>query len=91
MALGASAGRIRGDMLRRALALVGRGVAAGAALSLLVTPVMSTFLAGVSPYDPAAFAAAALLLAAAGLAAAYLPARQASKVDPIRALRSGVF
>jgi ABC-type antimicrobial peptide transport system permease subunit len=52
---------------------------------------MRTFLAGVSPYDPAAFAAGALLLAAAGLAAAYVPARQASRVDPIRALRSGIF
>ena len=90
MALGASASRIRGEMLRRALALVAGGVGAGAALSLLVMPVMSTFLAGISPLDPAAFAGATLLLALAGVAAAYLPARQASTVDPIRALRSVV-
>ena len=88
MALGASAARIRREMLRRALVLVAGGVGAGAAASLLVMPVMSTFLAGVSPFDPTAFAGAALLLALAGVAAAYLPARQASTVDPIRALRS---
>jgi ABC-type antimicrobial peptide transport system permease subunit len=90
MALGASASRIRGEMLRRALVLVAGGVAAGAALSLLVMPVMSTFLAGVSPFDPAAFVGATLLLALAGVAAAYVPARQASTVDPMRALRSAV-
>ena len=88
MALGASASRIRGEMLRRALVLVAGGVGAGTALSLLVMPVMSTFLAGVSPFDPAAFVGASLLLALAGVAAAYLPARQASTVDPIGALRS---
>jgi predicted permease len=87
MALGASARRIRREMLQRGGAVVAIGVAAGAAASAVVMPALRTFLAGISPFDPAAFALAAAILAAAGLGASYMPAFRASRVDPIRALR----
>jgi predicted permease len=87
LTLGASPARIRREMLRRAFGVVGAGVLIGAAASISLTPALSTFLAGVSPYDPTAFGGASLLLLACGLAAGYLPARRASRIDPARSLR----
>jgi predicted permease len=87
MALGASARRIRQEMLQRGGAVVAVGMVAGAVASAVVMPALRTFLAGVSPFDPAAFALAAAILAVAGLGASYLPAFRASRIDPIRALR----
>jgi ABC-type antimicrobial peptide transport system permease subunit len=87
MALGATSPRIRWEMLRRALVVVGSGVAVGAAASLGLMPFFSTFLAGVSPFDPIAFGGAAMLLLLVGLAAGYLPARRSANLDPARALR----
>jgi predicted permease len=87
MALGASRPRIRREMLLRALKVVARGVALGALASLGLTPLFRTFLAGVSPFDPVAFAGAAILLTTVGLTASYIPARRSSRLDPMRALR----
>jgi predicted permease len=87
MALGASRPRIRQEMLMRALKVVARGVALGALASLGLTPLFRTFLAGVSPFDPVAFAGAALLLTLVGVTASYIPARRSSRLDPMRALR----
>lgn len=87
MALGASRPRIRHEMLLRALKVVARGVAVGALASLGLTPLFSTFLAGVSPFDPFAFAGAAILLTMVGIMASYLPALRSSRLDPMRALR----
>jgi predicted permease len=87
MALGATSPRIRWEMLRRALIVVGSGVGVGAAASAGVMPFFSTFLAGVSPFDPMAFGGAAALLLFVGLAAGYLPARRSASLDPARALR----
>lgn len=87
MALGATRPRIRQEMLLRALKVVARGVALGALVSLGLTPLFRTFLAGVSPFDPVAFVTAATLLALVGVAASYLPARRSSLLDPMRALR----
>ena len=87
LTLGASPARIRGEMLRRALGVVGAGVTIGAAASISLTPALATFLAGVSPYDPIAFGGASLLLLACGLAAGYLPARRAARIDPAQSLR----
>ncbi len=87
MALGATRPRIRREMLQRALMVVARGVALGAIASLGLTPFFRTFLAGVSPFDPIAFAGAAVLLTLVGLAASIVPALRSSRLDPMRALR----
>jgi putative ABC transport system permease protein len=87
MALGASGGRIRWEILRRALVLVGAGVGIGGVASLGLTPALRTFLAGVSPFDPVAFGGAGMLLVLVGLAASVIPAHRASRIDPMRALR----
>ncbi len=87
MALGASPGQLHGELLRQAAYLVGGGIAIGAAASLLVAPALATFLAGLSPADPVAFAGAALVLSAVAFAASYWPARRVARVDPIVALR----
>ena len=87
MALGASRPRIRREMLLRALKVVTRGVVLGALASLAMTPLFRTFLAGISPFDPVAFAGAAILLALVSLAASYVPALRSSRLDPMRALR----
>jgi putative ABC transport system permease protein len=87
MALGAQ----RNDVLRLVLghgakmALI--GVAAGIAASLALTRLMAKLLFGVSAYDPLTFLAVACLLVAVALAAAYIPARRAMRVDPMIALR----
>jgi predicted permease len=87
MALGASGPRIRQEMLLRALKVVARGVALGAMVSLGMTPLFRTFLAGVSPFDPIAFVGAAIVLTLVSLAASYVPALRSSQLDPMRALR----
>ena len=88
MALGAGRGTVQWLILREALILVGVGLVIGIPLALLAARAMSTLLFGVTPTDPIAngSAVAALLLIAA--LAAYLPARRASRVDPMLALRA---
>jgi putative ABC transport system permease protein len=72
-----------GEGLRFALLGVAIGVAAGLALTRL----LASFLYGISAYDPATFLAVAILLIAVSAAASYFPARRATRVDPIVALR----
>ena len=88
MALGAQSGDVCGLFLRRGLALTAAGVAFGLGAAMLVTPVMSALLYGVSPADPTTYAGVTILLAAVTLAATYLPARRASRVQPLVAMRS---
>jgi ABC-type antimicrobial peptide transport system permease subunit len=68
--------------------LTGIGIALGIGVSLGFTRVMSAFLFGVSPMDPITYVAVSAALAVAALLAAYLPARRASRVDPVVALRA---
>jgi len=87
MALGATSGNVLAVVLKQGatLALIGLGI--GLAGSLALTRLMSSVLYGVSATDVVTFAAVSGLLAAVILAACYIPARRASRVDPMIALR----
>ena len=87
MALGAEGNDVLGLVLGRASVLTGIGVAAGIAVALGATRVMTALLYQTEPGDPATLAFVATLLGVVALAACYLPARRAARVDPIVALR----
>jgi predicted permease len=88
MALGADAGRVRGLVLRQVglLTLTGGLIGLGAAVAL--ARAARSLLFGVTGHDPLALGGAALALAAVAFGAGYLPARRASRVDPMASLRS---
>jgi len=88
MALGADGPMIRWMVLREAATVVLIGLAAGIAGAVVVSRFLQTLLFEVRPGDPLTIATVSLLLAAVGLAACYLPARRATRVDPLIALRS---
>ncbi len=88
MALGAQPGAVLGMVLKEAGLLAGVGLAAGLALALAATRVMASLLFGVPATDPTTFAAVAFALAVVSLAAAYVPGRRATRVDPMVALRA---
>lgn len=87
MALGAQPRDVLGDVLRRGMILTVTGLVAGIAAALAVTRLVASMLVNVSPADPMTFAGAAIFLASVALLASYLPARRATKVDPMVALR----
>jgi putative ABC transport system permease protein len=87
MALGAQRGDVLKLVVGRGLRYVLGGVVVGLAASLALTRVMSSLLFEVSATDPATLAAITLGLVGVALLASYLPARRASKVDPLTALR----
>ena len=87
MALGADGGTVVRLMLGNALVPVAAGIAAGAIGSAFAVRLLASFLFGVQPLDPMAFAAAAALLAGVAALAGYVPARRATRVDPLLALR----
>ena len=87
MALGATRSNVIRMVLRQAVLLLGIGVAAGILSTILVGSVLRSFLYGVVPYDASTIVAVSMLLLACGLLASYIPARRASRIDPIRALR----
>jgi putative ABC transport system permease protein len=87
MALGAGRGDVLRMVLRMGLRLILFGLAAGVAASLGVTRVIASQLWGVSPRDPVTLAGVLAVVALSGLAASYFPARRATRVDPMIALR----
>jgi ABC-type antimicrobial peptide transport system permease subunit len=88
LALGANPDGVRRMVVRDGLRLALPGLAAGALLAAAVTRVARALLFEVSPTDPATFATVAAVIAAVALVACYLPARRASRVDPLVAIRA---
>ena len=87
MALGAGAGDVLGMVVRKGMSLTAAGLMAGIVAAVAAARLVASILIDVSSTDPVIFAGAALFLAAVALAANYLPARRAAKVDPMIALR----
>jgi putative ABC transport system permease protein len=87
MAMGAQASDVLGMVLWQSLKLTAAGVIAGALGALALTRRISGLLFGVSAFDPLTFCAMALLLGAVTVAACIIPARRATKVNPLIALR----
>jgi ABC-type antimicrobial peptide transport system permease subunit len=88
LALGATRTNILGMILRQGLELAIAGSAAGLVGALIVSHLMAGLLYGVSPTDPLTFIGVTLVLTAAALAASYIPAMRAMRVDPLMALRN---
>lgn len=87
MALGAQPRDVVGLVVREGMLLAAAGIAFGLAGALAATPAMRSLLSGVPVNDPATFVSVALVFAAIAAAACYLPARRASRLDPITVLR----
>lgn len=88
LAIGAQAGTVLGLVLRRGLAVVALGLAVGLGAAYGLTRYVGSFLFEVNATDPLTFAAIAMILGAVALIACYVPARRATKVDPLVALRT---
>jgi ABC-type antimicrobial peptide transport system permease subunit len=86
-ALGARSWQVQWLVLREALVLVAAGIAAGVPTALLSSRLVGSLLYGLTPADPAVSMAAVLLMLLVTLAAAWIPARRAARVDPLTALR----
>jgi putative ABC transport system permease protein len=87
MALGATRENILGLVLKQGSVLALGGIALGLIASILITRILSNMLFAVSPRDPQTFFAVGLVLAGVALIASYVPARRATRVDPMVALR----
>jgi predicted permease len=87
MALGARPRSVLALVIRQAVALVGAGIGIGALAALGLNHLLASLLVGVTSYDPLTFAGVSGIMLAAALVACYIPARRATKVDPLAALR----
>jgi len=88
MALGANRGDVLGMVLREAGVLVAVGVVVGIPGALIASRLLTSQLFGVSPFDPLTLICSALLLSLVAIVAAFVPARRASRIEPMRALRA---
>ena len=87
MAPGARPKDVLGMVVRKAMLLAGAGVVLGMIAAMAATRLMSSLLFGVQARDPMVFAVAPAILIAVAMLASYIPARRASRVDPLVALR----
>jgi putative ABC transport system permease protein len=87
MAMGAQAGRVLGLVVGQGMRLAAAGLILGLIVAFAAMRVLSSLLFGVSAHDPLTFGGVSLVLALAAVLACYIPARRATKVDPIIALR----
>jgi putative ABC transport system permease protein len=87
MALGAQAGNVLVQVLREGMKLASIGITIGLVASIASNRLLQTLLFGVSATDPATLAAVAMVLASVALLACYVPARRATRVDPLTAIR----
>jgi ABC-type antimicrobial peptide transport system permease subunit len=87
LAVGASPARVVWMVMRQALVWTASGMILGLALASVLSRLLGTFLYGVSPNDPLTFTSVLVVLAAVAALAAWLPARRASRLDPVIALR----
>jgi putative ABC transport system permease protein len=87
MALGAEAGNVRNMIVLQGMRLVWIGAAIGLAAAFGLTSLIAGFLFGVKAWDPLAFTTVPIVLAAVALFAVWLPARRATRIDPLNALR----
>ncbi len=88
VALGASTVSVRWLVIRQAVSVVAAGLATGLPIAYFASPALADLLFDVTPVDPITYAGVAALLACVGVIAAYLPARSASRINPVRALRT---
>lgn len=87
MALGAQSGRVQRMIMREASWLAFVGVAAGVIVGIAMSRLIASMLYGLKSYDPLTFTGASLLLLFVALSASWIPARRASSIDPLKALR----
>jgi ABC-type antimicrobial peptide transport system permease subunit len=87
IALGADATGIQWMLVRQGLALGVAGIVAGSAVSLMATKYLQSLMYGVTTHDPLTFGGVALLLVAVAVGASWIPARRATRIDPLTALR----
>lgn len=88
MALGASPGNVQMGVLSKTLRMAAVGIVVGAIVSIAVANLIASLLFGTTPTDPATFVAMAVLLGVVAAMAGYLPARRASRINPMVALRN---
>ena len=88
MALGATRGRVQLGVIAKTIGMAAIGIAIGAVASVGVSSLIASLLFGTTPTDPATFAVIVLLLVAVALLAGYIPARRASRINPMVALRN---
>jgi putative ABC transport system permease protein len=87
MVLGAQSGDVLGLVMKQGALMVAIGLAAGLFFAFLLTRLMASLLFGVAPTDAATFASVTALLGGVSIAACYVPARRATRVDPMQTLR----
>ena len=88
VALGAKPSNVAGMVVRQGMGMAAVGIAAGLVLAFGVTRFLSGILFAVTPTDPITLAAVAITLAVAALLACYVPARRATRTDPVEVLRA---